>query len=232
MKLISIRILLATLVLSIVSQSYALTPTPTPSPAPTEKNSNLDEKVKVLKEKLENKVAEISKTNQQVVVGIIDVLKEGSMSVKGPDDKVYSVTLDKDFSDIKQISPKGEPVKVKSTDLEKGDYIVVQGFNLEDDVNANKIYIQSSYQMIEAQITSVNESNSLDIVTSDKTELTLDIEKTTVQQMLNSKTLAIERSGFSKYKIGDHITAAIKLTDAKKASAVRILLVPQEYFGQ
>ncbi|MFS8158914.1 MAG: hypothetical protein ACMG6E_01635 [Candidatus Roizmanbacteria bacterium] len=232
-------IILAT-TLAIISYSLSgsnvhaigITPTLIPSLpiSPAVPPSKLDEKVQVLKEKLENKVAEISKTNKKILSGVIDKIAEGSVTVKSRDEKIYTVTIDKDFSDIKSVSTKGLLTKLKYAELASGDYVVIEGFQLETDVNANKIYRQTPLKMIEGQITNVNETNSLDIVTSDKIEMTIDIETTTSQQMVNAKTLKIEKAGFSKYKVGDHVTAAIKSTDTKKVSATRILLIPQEYF--
>ncbi|MFQ5452212.1 MAG: hypothetical protein ACE5DQ_01490, partial [Candidatus Paceibacterota bacterium] len=70
-------------------------------------------------------------------------------------------------------------------------------------------------------------------VTTEKADLTLDVEKSTVQRILNTETIKLESTGFSKFKAGDRIHFVIKKPKKdgeKRASAIRIIIIPQEYF--
>lgn len=51
--------------------------------------------------------------------------------------------------------------------------------------------------------------------------------------MVNIKTLDLERVGFSKVKEGDTVHFVVKKTGEEKNnsySAIKILIIPQEYF--
>lgn len=87
------------------------------------------------------------------------------------------------------------------------------------------------------KITNVNsEDFTVDMIALDKTNYTLDVQTQTSQQMLNIKTLELEKIGFSKLKEGDsiHVVVLSNLENPKttRFDAERILIVPNEYFIQ
>ena len=70
-------------------------------------------------------------------------------------------------------------------------------------------------------------------MTTEKINFTLDIEKTTTQRILDIKQSTLKPAGFSKFKAGDRIHFVIKKPkkdDEKRASAIRVLIIPKEYF--
>ena len=72
------------------------------------------------------------------------------------------------------------------------------------------------------------------MITSEKDEYTLSIEKNTVQRIMHAKTLAIEKAGFSKYKVGDsiHFVSEASKAEEKQIIALRTVIIPQEFFTE
>lgn len=191
--------------------------------AATPTTTNLDDKVKVLKEKIENKVAEISKSNRAILEGEIASLEDTKIKIKLADGTIRAVNLDKDFVDIRnEISAK----KVVFKDLEKGDYITIYGVLIDTDITANRIYLESKLVDYVGQIVSVNKDFSIDVVTNDQEQLAVDIEKDTQQQILGDD-FTMKKVGFTKYKEGYKIHLIGEHTDGgKRVHAKRILLIP------
>ena len=94
-------------------------------------------------------------------------------------------------------------------------------------------YKQAHYLVLQGQITSVDkDAFTVSILTQAKDQYTLDIETSTKQSLLNTKDLSLSKAGFSKYKVGDTIhTVILKPKEGtEKATAIRIVIVPQEFF--
>ena len=112
---------------------------------------------------------------------------------------------------------------------------MISGPSIENQISANIIYLQTSYLVTYGQVVNTDSSAfTIDVVTSNKEQLTLDVEEDTTQRMLNSDTLELKKSGFSKIKNGDTIffSTVQPAENAKKASALRILVIAQEFLEQ
>jgi len=125
--------------------------------------------------------------------------------------------------------------EIKLSQIKKDDYLVVNGPTSETTVSANYIFADEQYLVDVGKITEVDKENySLKIITSDKETIGLDIETSTKQTILDIKTLELNRTGFSKIKEGDTIHFVIRksLPNADKTNflAIKILIIPQEYF--
>jgi hypothetical protein len=216
---------------------FAQTDTPkpttkvTPSPTPAE----LDDEVDKLKEKVAETVSELKGNTEKAIGGVVQSIK-GDTLVLRHNDEDRSVSLDDTLTKYYQIS--GTKTKdLEKSDIEKGDYIFVQGPEISSEITANAIYEDTSYTVISGKITAVDSSNySISVISLDKVNYTLDIQTKTSQQMLNIKTLELEKIGFSKLKEGDSIHAVIKtnLENPKttRFDAERVLIIPNEYFMQ
>ncbi|EKE14390.1 MAG: hypothetical protein ACD_12C00530G0001 [uncultured bacterium] len=101
-------------------------------------------------------------------------------------------------------------------------------------ITANVVLIDENFLVDSGKITEINkESYNIKVLTSDKNTYSLDIETGTKQYMVNIKTLLRETIGFSKLKEGDTVHFVVKKTGKEKNnnySAVKILIIPQEYF--
>lgn len=202
-------------------------------PTPTEAESqNLDDTIKSLKEKIEDKVEEINKSSKSIIKGIVGSISDQTIELNVGNSASYTVALDDTISSYYSASLEGRET-IEATDIEEGDYLLITGPVIEDQVSANTIYRQTRYDVFHGQITALDSGAfTIDVVTQEKDEYTLDIEDDTTQLIMNSKTLALEKAGFSKFKVGDniHFVAEISDEDATRITAIRTLIIPQEYF--
>jgi hypothetical protein len=216
--------------------SYAaLTPTPTVTPAPTAEPTgepgSFNEKVKLLKEKIETKVAEIAKNDKQIVRGIIKETRTEEIDIVLSDQKTKKILLEGGVTVIKDlVRAEMKPLAIK--ELTKDDVIIVAGFPLENDFSAKMIFRIPKMSFISGQITDVSKDFVITLIGVDKKEVAIDIESSTTQNLLDSKSITYKKTGFSKIKVGDRIQAVVlegKPGNNKKA--LRIVIIPQEYFA-
>ena len=187
-----------------------------------------------LKEKIATKVAELRKKNQKAVAGTIKSIKAKIITIVTADDSEYEVKVDDTLTNIYLVSGTTKK-EIKLTDLEKGNYIIVNGPTLDKSIDANSIYLDEEYEVRSGTISEVNKDDfSIKVVTTLKDTYTLDIENKTTQQLMNIKTLALEKIGFSKMKEGDTVHFVVKKTGTEgkdnRYSALKIVIIPQEYF--
>ncbi|OGK28796.1 hypothetical protein A3D06_01735 [Candidatus Roizmanbacteria bacterium RIFCSPHIGHO2_02_FULL_40_9] len=200
--------------------------------SPTEKPKENDT-IESLKDKIEKKVDEINKKSKKIVVGLIESNKDNTLKINGDDSKEYTATIDATITKLFTANVNGLEEEKDLSGIKEKSRVIVSGPILEDQISANTIYLQEEYLVEQGQVTNVDKENfTIDVVTSEKTEMTLDIEKGTQQKILNTKTLELSNAGFSKYKVGDsiHFVSKKPASDEKKASAVRIVIIPQEFF--
>ncbi len=235
MKKFILTLIIAGVLQLTLLQVNAQTPTTgdTPSPTVTGSQSVEDKIIETFKEKVATKVAELRKKNVKPAVGRITSNKGDTIALQAKDGN-YTVKVDENLTNIYQLT-NGTKKEIKQTDLKKGDYIIVDGPQLDKVVTANVILKDEEYFTKVGKITEVNSSDDyLKIVTSEKDVITLDIPTGMKMQLVNSKTLEIEPATMSKVKEGDTIHFVYKKTGEEKVAnrydAERILIIPQEYF--
>ena len=197
--------------------------------------------VKQLREKIANKVEEMRKKDQRAYVGVITKIEDSSITLsnnQGSDEKKYAIKIDDTLTSVYRIVGRTKK-ELKKSDLKVGDYIIVTGQMLNDNLEANEVYIDEQYIVKTAKITEINKSDYyLKVITYDKDEYTLDIQSSTRQFMFNTKAKEIERMGFSGIKEGDSIHFVVSKTnpgegkEKNRYDAVRILIIPQEFSTQ
>lgn len=193
----------------------------------------VEPEIQDLKEKIATKVAELRKKNQKAVAGHIDSIKGAVIMATSADASEYEVKLDESLTKTYQIGTGYK--EIKSSDLKKGDYIIVTGPMLDKTIDANVIYRDEQYVVMSGKVTEVDKTDFfLKVTTTSKDNVTIDIETKTLQQLLNIKTLQPEKTVFSKIKEGDTVHFAakkdIKVTEENRYSALRVLIIPQEFF--
>ncbi|TXG76115.1 hypothetical protein E6Q11_05370 [Candidatus Dojkabacteria bacterium] len=211
--------------------AFAQTATPEPTTQPTSKP--LDDTLQIIKDKIENKVDEINKSSKKVIYGVLNKIENNVIELQESSGKVFKVNIDDTVTDFYTATTrKFSPVDVG--DLDKGDTLIVFGPIIEDQISANKVIQQSDYITVQGEVTNVDETTfTLDLVTYDKEEISLDLEDAVSQLIMNTKTLDFAKATISKYKIGDKVHAVFikPAKEGDKAIAVRTLLIPQEYFA-
>lgn len=206
--------------------------TTTPSARPTTaKDDKTEAAVEELKEKIESKVSKL-KENGKHRAGYVTEVKGSKLRVQTESGDVQ-VELDSDVTEAFRIDGT-KAAELKTSDIKKGDYIIVVGPEIGTSITANKVYVDQQYLVRSGKIIEVNsDSFYIKVQTLEKDIYTLDIERSTVQQLMDIKTLELSKVGFSKLKEGDsiHFTAKRGM-DLKQLrfSALRTIIIPQEYF--
>lgn len=202
-------------------------PTATPSGSVEQKE------IQNLKEKIATKVAELRKKGQKAIAGSVSNVGGQSLEIKREDESTYEVKIDEALTKIYRIVGASKK-EVALKEIKKGAYIIATGPVIDKTIMANSLYQDEQFFVKVGKITEINKSDySLKVLTTDKDTITLDIEQTTKQQMVNIKTLGIEKTGFSKFKEGDTIHFVVKSTGSEKDntySTYKVLVIPQEYF--
>lgn len=217
----------------VIAQSEEATSAADASSSATTK---VDETVKAFKERVA-KVAEVGRSEQQVVAGNIELIKDNKLTVIAKDSETYSITVEKDLTIIYSLI-NGVKKEKELNDISKNDYVIVTGPMIDRTVNANSVYIEEQFLLQSGKVTEINnEDFYLNIFNVDKENDLVDIETYSKIFLINIKTLETERIGFSKIKVGDTIHVVYKKSfgdkkEEKRYSASRILVIPQEYFLQ
>lgn len=197
-----------------------------------ESDEGIDSTIKSLREKIESKVEEINKESRQIVKGTVTSITDETIDVTTPNNATFTVSLDDTITTYVKTTVDGEE-EIEAEEIVEGDYILIDGPIIEDQVSANKIYRQTEYLVLQGQITDIDTPNfTVNVVTPEKDEYILDIQEETEQSIVDSVTLDISAAGFSKYKVGDSLHFVIEKTEDTESAidAVRTLIIPQEFF--
>lgn len=192
--------------------------------------------IETLKDKIADRVAELSQKDNKAYAGFIEKVDGETIRIKSTSAQTVTIKVDDILTKYFQIEDNAKE-EVDFKDLEVGDYIIVSGPRDEKKVNANFIYIDTTYEIGSGKVTEVNSSdNSLRIVTLDRQDLILDIEVATSMQIVDIKSLELSRVGFSKIKNGDTVHFVFKKSQNPSKNntypAQKIILIPQEFFDK
>lgn len=199
-------------------------------------SETIDEEVQVLKDKVAEKVEELKEQNKKAVSGIVQEVKEGVITILNAENTKVEVDIDETLTAFYDIV--GTKINDSSSeDIVKGNYIFVTGPEIGETVTANEVYKDTQYIIMSGKITEVNEDDfTVKIVTIDKSNYELDVEKSTKLKLLDIKTFETDSIGFSKLKEGDSVHAVVKgdpeKPDITRFNAIKLLIIPNEYFLQ
>jgi len=207
---------------------FSQTITATPS-------GSMSDEVDKLKEKVAEKVEELKRT-ETATAGVVTSINKDQWRIKNTAGEEVAVTIDEALTDFFEVAGT-KMTDLIQEDVEVENYVFITGPLIGESITANSVYRDESFIVLSGKIVQVNADNySIRVLTVDKTEYVLDIETKTKQEILDIKTLAPSKIGFSKLKEGDSVHFVIRAdsTDSKKTtySAVKILVVPNEYFLQ
>lgn len=215
--------------LPVWAEETTITRETTPSATISPTSIPLDTSIQTLKEKIASKVAELSQNTKKVNAGVIVKKKSDLLEIKNAAKQTLKLVIDDSVTKLYTILS-GVKKTAGLDDFSVGDFIIVLGPLIEETINANAIYKSQKYETQSGKIIDIDQQEyTIKLITGEKDEYTLDIEKTTKQFVLDVKTLKINAGGFSKMKEGDIIHFAIKKKPEEntlRASAVRILTIP------
>ena len=225
------------IIIAVMGLIFTIVQLPAYSQSPSEAISEtLDEEVQVLKDKVAEKVEELKEQNKKAVSGIVQEVKEGIITILNAENTKIEVEIDETLTAFYDIV--GTKVKASSSeDIAKGNYIFVTGPEIGETVTANEVYKDTQYIVMSGKITEVNTDDfTVKIVTIEKSNYDLDIEKSTKLNLLDIKTFETDSIGFSKLKEGDSVHTVVKgdpeNPDAARFTAIKLLIIPNEYFLQ
>lgn len=209
-------------------------PTPTSKTVSTTPTETLNIDVQRLKDKIATKVAELRKESDTVVAGHIEKVEKNGVIVVTTEGKKFTLAYDDTVTKIISLLT-GKAEEASFDDLKKGAYVVASGIPIEQVVNASIVYIDKEYAVVSGKVTDLDAKKfTLNVLTSEKDQYTFDIETSTKQSLLDTKTFKTQKTGFSKIKVGDTVHIVFeKSSDAKKSqfTALRLLVIPQEFFA-
>lgn len=230
-----IFILIIAGVLFFQTVSYAQSPDASPTAKIVSPTASVEEKtIKNFGDKIATKVAEIVKEkNNKALSGFITNIKGLTIKISNENNEEYEVRIDEVLTKYYQITGSVRK-EIKFNDLKKDSFIIVSGVLNDKTITANTLYVDEMFLVKSGKVTGVDAVDyELKVVTTEKDTFSLRIETVTKQQMINTKTYEIERIGFSKIKEGDTVHFVVKKVADQKDntySAIKILIIPQEYF--
>ncbi len=222
----------------LITSSFVTAQTKTLTPSAVAASSSptivVDKDIQLLKDKIANKVSEIRKQNNKAISGFVLSINGNAMKLSNNGGgEVNQVKFDDTLTKVFRVLGTTKK-EIKTDDIKKNDYAIVSGVVADNIITANVILIDENFLVDSGKITVIDkETYNIKVLTSDKNTYSLDIETGTKQYMLNIKTLLREAIGFSKLKEGDTVHFVVKKTGEEKNnnySAVKILIIPQEYF--
>jgi len=189
---------------------------------------------KKMRDRLANKVAEITQKNNKAVSGFVKEKQKNAFTLTSLEGKDTSIKLDDTLTKYYQVVS-NKRQEVKYDNIEKNDFVIVSGVNNDEGVTANFVYIDEVFKILSGKVTEVDKDNyQLKVTTTEKDNYSLNIESSTKQFLLNVKTLELEKSGFSKIKEGDTIHFTFRFAQKDKDNLIvtpqRLVVIPQEYF--
>lgn len=232
-KIIFILLLISILLLQ--ASSYAQSPEASLTAQITKPITTVEEKdIKNFGDKIATKVAELTKNkNNKAISGFVSVIKNLTITITNENEDVYEVKTDDVLTKYYQVTGTTRK-EIKFEGLKKGMFLIITGVLNDKTITANSIYVDEMFLVKSGKITEINKDDfTLKVVTSEKDTFILEVETSTNQQMINIKTLELEKTGFSKIKEGDTIQFVIKKNGTEKNnkySIVKFIVIPQEYF--
>lgn len=197
--------------------------------------SSEDKTIEKFKEKVALKVQELMKKNNKAFSGKITKINDNLLIINDFEkNKEYEVKIDENLTKFYKISGSLQK-EIKFSDLEKNDYLIVWGVIKDKTIDANAIFVDQPFMIGVGKIMEIDKDNyTFKVIGFDKTIYNVSIETFTKQQILNIKTLEIEKTGFSKAIVGDriHFVCDLKIENQKSdfCQARKTLIIPQEYF--
>lgn len=193
-----------------------------------------EEEIENFKEKIASKVAELTMQEEKAITGFVVKTEPNQLTIETDESRQLLVKIDDILTKIYQIV-NNQKKEIKLSQIKKNDYLIINGPLSDKTIAANYIFVDEMYMLNVGRVTEIDSDNySLKIITADKEDVDLDIETKTKRLMLDIKTLQTVTIGFSKIKEGDTIHFVVKKTqtdkEATRFSAVKILIIPQEYF--
>lgn len=218
------------------------TPTETTTPgaeglvATDSANTDAPSNIRELRDRLASVVAQLRRKDERVIAGEIKSLNTTSLEVDTIAGAISKIQLDETLTKYYRITGAAKE-EIELKDVKVGQYAIVTGLNTDGGFSANEIYIDEPFDSKAGRISEINSENfTFKLETFDKETISVNIERSVVQETLNPKTLALESSSFTRLKEGDTVHIVYPVKSIKQQPTIvtpaRLLLIPLGYFNK
>lgn len=214
-KLLFIFILLTTCYALLATTATAKT---TPTPTITKSEQQLNE----IKERIASRVAELKLVEKRGVIGTVTDISDTQITISDSEDNKRFIDVD----EITKFSSSSARGSFGISDITRGSKLGILGlYNKQSRrILARFIDVLNLSKVVYGAVESIDSENfSLKVVTANKEELTVDVEKLTKTSSY-SKDSGLIKSGFSKIKESERIIAVgfADIKDKNRVIASRI----------
>ncbi len=181
------------------------------------------EKIKLLKDRVATKVAQLKSTALLLVTGgEIAQVKENELTIRsGENDTIVRMA-----NDVEIFLEDGKETPLKKEDVQKtGILVAVQGEKKDNFFVARRIYTRNKRDFLIGKISSLDKSAGTLLLGSSMGAITVDVERTTRISKFEARQ-GLTKAGFSKLTVGEIVHVFAIPTDNKnRVTAERILLL-------
>lgn len=171
-------------------------------------NKKATDEAEILKQKLEKEVLEMRANVSKVFTGKIKQItdKEISLDISSQTKKFKLEPEITKFYLIKDLTLES----LELSDFAKSDLVTIFLSNIAGEEKCYTVYKEPDITLVAGKISNLDKSNyKITMINYDKTTLSSDIEINSTQEFYDLKSKALQKGGFSKLLIGDHIFALI-----------------------
>lgn len=202
------------------STSYAASPTPTES----EKKDVIGD----LKERIASRVAQLKLVERRGIIGTVTDASDTQITLSDISGNTRFIDVDEL---TKFASPSAKDTSFGISDIQKGNMLGILGlYNKQSRRTlARFVDVVTLPKFIHGAVGSIDEEGfSFKVTTDDQKLLIVDVEKVT-KTLSYTKKGKLEKSGFSKIEVGEHIIIVgfSDLKDKTKIIASRVLIFPE-----
>ncbi|MCR4326768.1 MAG: hypothetical protein NUV52_03875, partial [Candidatus Roizmanbacteria bacterium] len=178
-----------------------------------------------VKQKLEKQVLDLRYNAKKALFGVVTAITPAqiTLTVEGVR---KTVKLEPEVTRFHDVDSDGVVEDIDVADIDTGDAVTVFISVLANEEKSYTVYREPQQRLVVGKIAEVLASDySLSVVGLNKSTTSYDVESTTAQQLYDTKTKKIGKSGFSELTVGTHLYAVVNGIE-KGTSLSRYLAIP------
>ncbi len=237
MKKLFTLIISLSLIVSLTSPVFAVTPsvkptgsasdekvTPEPQTTSEEKQKNLIDQINNLKEKVASKVAELRLVEKRGIIGVVTQTSDNKITMNDVNGETRYVDVD----ELTKFSSPDEKGTFGISDITKGMQLSVIGLYNKDSkrILARFVDVVPLPFYVSGQVSAIDKVNfTITVINAEQDKALVDIENIT-KISTSTEADGLSKIGFSKLQTGDrvHIFGYANKNDKKRLTATRIIV--------
>jgi len=190
-----------------------------------ESNKDATSEADAVKQKLEKQVLELRYNAKKALFGTVTAITPSQVTLT-VDGARKTVKLEPEVTRFHDVDSDGVVEDIEVTDIKAGDVVTVFISVLANEEKSYTVYYEPQQRLVVGKIAEVLASDySLSVVGLNKSTTSYDVESSTLQQIFDTKTKKIGKSGFSQLTVGTHLYAVVDGIE-KGTSLSRYLAIP------